>query len=154
HTNTALDAVVRLIDLGIEPFMLSSSLVLSAAQRLVRVLCPSCKQPAKPDPQLLEICLREAMLPEKLNPTSVVFHEARGCPKCANTGYIGRKAIYEVYLINAQMRDIIYKHGGDLTLLKEVAAKSGMWNLRSSGWRKVLAGATTPEEVTSVTMSE
>ena len=154
HTNSALDAVVRLTDLGIEPFMLSSSLVLTAAQRLVRMLCPACKRPKRPDPLILERALKECMLADPPNPASLTFYEEGGCEKCSKTGFLGRKGIYEVYLMNPEMREIIYRHGGDLTKLKEAASRSGMWNLRASGWRKVLEGLTTPEEVLAVTMDE
>ncbi|MBI3547443.1 MAG: Flp pilus assembly complex ATPase component TadA [Elusimicrobia bacterium] len=154
HTNAALDAVVRLIDLGIEPFLLSSSLGLTAAQRLVRVLCESCKRPVKPDSKMLDVCLKESMLTELPNPANVTFFEPGGCDKCAKTGYIGRRGIYEVYLITPEMREVIYRKGGDLTQLKEIGSKSGMINLRACGWRKVLAGKTTPEEIMSVTLAE
>ena len=154
HTNDALSSVVRLIDLGIEPFLLSSSLLLTAAQRLVRVLCPACKVPYKPSPQELEVCFKESLLPNPPNPQSVTFYKKRGCEKCIRTGYIGRRALYEVYRINEQMREVIYKYGGDLSRLKAIAAQSGMWNMRASGWRKVLEGTTTTEEVLGSTTLE
>ncbi|MDE1977523.1 MAG: type II/IV secretion system protein, partial [Elusimicrobia bacterium] len=154
HTNDALSSVVRLIDLGIEPFLLSSSLLLVAAQRLVRVLCPACKVPYKPSPQELEICFKESLLPTLPNPQSVTFYKKRGCDKCVRTGYIGRRALYEVYRINEQMREVIYKYGGDLSRLKTIAAQSGMWNMRASGWRKVMEGITTADEVLGSTTLE
>ena len=155
HTNDAMSTVVRLIDLGIEPFMLSSSLALAAAQRLVRVLCPACKKPYKPGGKELELCLKESLLGSSAPaPESVVFYQARGCDKCARTGYAGRRAIYEIYRMVPEMREVIYKYGGDVARLREIAEKSGMWNLRASGWRKVLLGLTTPEEVISVTTTE
>ncbi len=156
HTNDAMSTVVRLIDLGIEPFLLSGSLLLAAAQRLVRILCPHCKKPYKPDPAQLEACIKESRLPQAQIPNlaSIVFYRAHGCDKCSQTGYMGRRAIYEIYRIIPEMREIIYKYGGDLARLREVAVKNGMWDLRASGWRKVLSGLTTPEEVLSVTMKE
>ncbi|MBI3553307.1 MAG: Flp pilus assembly complex ATPase component TadA [Elusimicrobia bacterium] len=155
HTNDAMSTVVRLIDLGIEPFLLSSSLALCAAQRLVRVLCPNCKKPYKPSGPELEMCLKESLLGDAApDPASVTFYQPRGCDKCARTGYIGRKACYEVYRIIPEMQEIIYKYGGDLARLREVAHRNGMWTLRASGWRKVLTGLTTAEEVLSVTTFE
>jgi len=154
HTNDALSSVVRLIDLGIEPFLLSSSLLLVAAQRLVRVLCPACKVPYKPNSQELDICLKESLLTSLPNPQSITFYRKRGCDKCIRTGYIGRRALYEIYRINEQMREVIYKYGGDLARLKAIAAQSGMWNMRASGWRKVLEGTTTAEEVLGSTTLE
>ena len=156
HTNDAMSTVVRLIDLGIEPFLLSGSLLLAAAQRLVRILCPHCKRSYKPDPDQLNVCIKESYLPQASipNPANIVFYKPRGCDKCAQTGYMGRRAIYEIYRIIPEMREIIYKYGGDLARLREVAVKNGMWDLRASGWRKVLSGLTTVEEVLSVTMKE
>jgi type IV pilus assembly protein PilB len=155
HTNDAMSTVVRLIDMGIEPFMLANSLQLAAAQRLVRVLCPNCKKPYKPNQAELDRCREESLLADKFpDPASVTFYQARGCEKCARTGFMGRRAVYEIYLMNPEMREVIYKYGGDVARLKEIASRSGMWNLRASGWRKVLLGLTTPEEVLSITVEE
>ncbi|MFH1723135.1 MAG: ATPase, T2SS/T4P/T4SS family [Elusimicrobiota bacterium] len=154
HTNSALEAVVRLIDMGIEPFMLASSLRLVAAQRLVRSLCPACKQPYKPDQDELSMCLRESQLDPAPDPSQVVFFKARGCDKCSRTGYTGRKAIYEVFNVTRKLRDGIYKKSGDIGALQQVVAEEGMWGMRASGWRKVLEGVTSAEEVLSVTMGE
>ena len=96
---------------------------------------------------------RELLDPKDLR-DQVVFYKPKGCDRCAKTGYQGRKGIYEIYMINAEMREIIYRHGGDIAKLKEVVAKSGMWDLRASGWRKVLAGMTTVEEILSITSAE
>ncbi len=154
HTNSALEAVPRLIDLGIEPFMLSSSLCLTAAQRLVRVLCSHCKKPYRPDPALFEQCIRESMLANPPPASSINFYREQGCDKCSKTGFYGRKAIYEIYFITPELREIIYKHGGDVSKLRQAASRSGMWSMRASGWRKVLEGVTTPEEVLAVTAGE
>ena len=155
HTNDAMSTVVRLIDMGIEPFMLANSLQLAAAQRLVRVLCPHCKKPYKPNQQEIDRCREESLLFDKFpDPNSLTFYQPRGCDKCARTGYMGRRAVYEIYLMNPEMREVIYKYGGDVARLKEIAAKSGMWNLRASGWRKVIMGTTTAEEVLSITVEE
>ncbi|MBI4371471.1 MAG: Flp pilus assembly complex ATPase component TadA [Elusimicrobia bacterium] len=152
HTNDALSCVVRLIDMGIEPFLLANSLQLAAAQRLVRLLCPHCRKPAKVPPELAAQVVRDALLEQPPDPASVVFYEPRGCEKCARTGYVGRKAIYEVYKIDAAMREIIYRHGGDLARLRQAAESSGMWSMRASGFRKAVAGLTTIDEVMSVTV--
>ena len=154
HTNDAMATVVRLIDLGIEPFMLSSSLALAAAQRLVRMLCSACKKPYQPPAAEVEMAIRDAMLEKPPDMSLITFYAPKGCDKCARTGFAGRRAIYEVYLMTPEMREIIYKYGGDLQRLREAAARSGMWNIRASGFRKVLAGLTTIEEVLSVTTGE
>ncbi len=154
HTNDALSCVARLIDMGIEPFMLANSLQLAAAQRLVRLLCPLCKKPAKIPADLAEQVVRESLLETPPDPASVVFYEARGCDKCSRTGYAGRKAIYEVYKLNAEMKEIIYRYGADVGKLKKAGEAAGMWTMRASGFRKVLNGLTTIDEVMSVTVSD
>ncbi|NNN05868.1 MAG: Flp pilus assembly complex ATPase component TadA [Elusimicrobia bacterium] len=154
HTNDALSCVVRLIDMGIEPFMLANSLQLAAAQRLVRLLCPHCKKPAKVPLELAQTVVKEALIESAPDPASVVFYEARGCDKCSRTGYSGRKAIYEVYKLNGAMREIIYRYGGDIGRLRAAAEEAGMWTMRASGFRKVINGLTTIEEVMSVTVSD
>ncbi|MDR0952617.1 MAG: Flp pilus assembly complex ATPase component TadA [Elusimicrobiota bacterium] len=152
HTNEAIGAVPRLIDMGIEPFLLASSLALVAAQRLVRVLCPYCKVPYIPTPETIEQALRESQLPEREKATWTFFR-ASGCPKCSGTGYQGRKAIYEVFRVNEAMRNTIYKTR-DLIELRKASISTGAWNLRASGWRKAVRGITSVEEVLSVTTAD
>ena len=150
HTNEAIGAVPRLIDMGIEPFLLASSLALVAAQRLVRVLCPYCKVPYVPTQDIIERILKESGLSAK-DKTTWTFFKASGCPKCSGTGYMGRKAIYEVYKVNEGMRNTIYQTK-DLLELKKAARSTGAWNLRASGWRKAVTGVTSVDEVLSVTL--
>ena len=152
HTNEAIGAIPRLTDMGIEPFLLASSLGLVAAQRLIRVLCPYCKVPYLPTQDVIDQISRESMLPER-DKSTWTFFKAAGCPKCAGTGYKGRRAIYEVFKINEAMRNVIYKTK-DLIELRKAAMSTGAWNLRSSGWRKAVRGITSVEEVLSVTTSE
>ena len=154
HTNDALSCVVRLIDMGIEPFMLANSLQLAAAQRLVRLLCPHCKKPAKVPLEMAQTVVKDALLDTPVDPASIQFYEARGCDKCSRTGYAGRKAIYEVYKLNGAMREIIYRYGGDIGRLRAAAEEAGMWTMRASGFRKVINGLTTIEEVMSVTVAD
>lgn len=151
HTNDALGAVPRLIDMGIEPFLLANSLGLVAAQRLVRMLCPNCKVPFKPDPKIIATCLAECGLNPPPDLSKAVFYKERGCEKCVKTGYIGRKAVYEVFLVSEEMKEIIYRTQ-DLVKLREASIRTGAWNMRASGWRKVIQGLTTPEEILSVTL--
>ena len=151
HTNEAIGAIPRLIDMGIEPFLLASSLALVAAQRLVRVLCPYCKVPYVPGASTIEQIIKESGLPSREKATWTFF-KASGCPKCSGTGYLGRKAIYEVFKVNEGMRNTIYQTK-DLLELKKAANSTGAWNLRASGWRKAVTGVTTVEEVMSVTLA-
>ena len=152
HTNDALGAIPRLIDMGMEPFLLSSSLELVAAQRLVRILCPYCKVPYQPDPKIVAQIINEG----RFNPKDVgtwTFYKSVGCPKCVGTGYLGRRAIYEVYRIREDLRNIIYKTQ-DLIEMRKVIDNSGALNLRANGWRKVVKGLTTVDEILAVTTSE
>lgn len=152
HTNEALGAVPRLIDMGMEPFLLASSLALVAAQRLVRILCPYCKVPHIPDPATLARIIQEG----RLNPrdqNSWTFFKSVGCPKCFGTGFMGRRAIYEVYRTTEEMRNIIYKTQ-DLVELKRAAVRSGALNLRANGWHKVIRGQTTVDEILSITTAD
>ncbi len=152
HTNEALGAVPRLIDMGMEPFLLASSLALVAAQRLVRILCPYCKVPHIPDPATLQRIIKEGHLnPHDQN--SWTFFKSVGCPKCFGTGFMGRRAIYEVYRMTEEMRNIIYKTQ-DLVELKRAAERSGSLNLRANGWHKVIRGQTTVDEILSITTSD
>ena len=152
HTNDALGAVPRLIDMGMEPFLLANSLALVAAQRLVRVLCPYCKVPHVPDSAVLSRIIQEGHLnPRDRN--TWTFFKAVGCPKCFGTGYSGRRAIYEVYRITEAMRNIIYKTQ-DLIELRKAADASGALNLRANGWHKVVRGVTTIDEILSVTTAD
>ena len=152
HTNEAIGAVPRLIDMGMEPFLLASSLALVAAQRLVRILCPYCKVPHVPDQSMLTRIIQEG----HLNPrdrSSWTFFKSVGCPRCFGTGFMGRRAIYEVFRITEDMRNIIYKTQ-DLIELKKASIRSGALNLRANGWRKVIRGQTTVDEILNITTSD
>lgn len=152
HTNEALGAVPRLIDMGMEPFLLASSLALVAAQRLVRMLCPYCKVPHIPDPAMIARIIQEGHLNPR-DQNSWTFFKSVGCPRCFGTGFAGRRAIYEVYRMSEEMRNIIYKTQ-DLVELKRAAVRSGALNLRANGWRKVIRGQTTVDEILSITTSD
>ncbi|KNY28209.1 type II secretion system protein E [Pseudobacteroides cellulosolvens ATCC 35603 = DSM 2933] len=146
HTNDAPSTVTRLIDMGIEPFLASSSVVGIIAQRLVRRLCPKCKEeytPTLSDRQGLEIGEDE----------DVKIYTKKGCPNCNNTGYRGRIAIYEIMTINSEIRDLVAKNVTSDTI-KAAAIKSGMKTLRANCARLVLSGVTTVDEMVRVTYSK
>ena len=153
HTNTALEAIPRLIDMGIENYLLAGTLLCLAAQRLVRQLCPECKQPYRPPQDEIDQMTAECQISPLPDPAKLTFYKPKGCPKCLNTGYAGRKAIYEVYFNTEEMKRIIFKDA-DIHRLREAAAKGGAWGLRASGWRKVIAGVTSVDEMLSVTITE
>ena len=152
HTNDALGAIPRLIDMGMEPFLLSSSLALVAAQRLIRVLCPHCKTPYQPNAATIAKIINEGHFnPQEAN--TWTFYKSIGCPKCVGTGFLGRRAIYEVYRVNEELRNIIYKTQ-DLVEMRAAIKRSGALNLRASGWRKVVKGLTTVEEILNITTED
>lgn len=147
HTNDAPGAVVRLIDMGIEPYLISASLIGALAQRLVRVICPKCKEETQPSPATLEN-FKEELLKVKGNNE---FYKGKGCDACKNTGYQGRIGVFELLTISGdQMRDTITA-GCKGTELNRLAIQQGMRTLKENGLRKVFAGITTMEEVLSKT---
>ena len=145
HTNDAPGAITRLIDMGIEPFLVASSVVAIIAQRLVRVICPACKEPYKPERALLQ---ELGLAPSRSNKRA--FYRGRGCPECLGTGYRGRTGIYEILLVDDVIRGLVLKTSDSVTIKTE-AVNRGMATLRDDGIRKVLEGATTIEEVVRVT---
>ncbi|MEQ3724096.1 type II secretion system ATPase GspE [Alcanivorax sp.] len=145
HTNTAVGAVTRLQDMGIEPFLLSSSLLGSLAQRLVRVLCEDCKNPYQASASELE------MLGLPANESCTLYHP-NGCEACNNQGYRGRTGIYELVLVDDTLRQLIHDRAGELELNRH--ARTLTSGIREDGWRKVLGGHTSVEEVLRVTRED
>jgi general secretion pathway protein E len=145
HTNTAIGAVTRLMDMGIESFLISSSLLGLLAQRLVRVLCKHCKTPYTPDDKECELFNFD-----KVNRPQL-FH-ANGCEHCNNLGYSGRTGIYELVVIDEEMRTLIHNNTGEQAMTRH-ARRFGP-SIRDDGRRKILEGATTVEEVLRVTREE
>ncbi len=145
HTNDAAGAIARMAYMGIEPFMLSSSLVMTQAQRLYRKLCPFCKQAV----QIPEKTMRFNRLdPDQFKETT--FFAAKGCPKCGGLGYKGRGAIMEILLINDEVRAKILETS-EASALREVAVRNGMKSLRETGLSRVRDGLTTIDEILRVT---
>ena len=142
HTNTAVGAITRLRDMGVEPFLLSSSLIGIVSQRLVRLLCHHCRQPYQAD---AAIC-RQLNLDPAAPPT---LYHASGCNHCNALGYRGRTGIYELVLVDEKLRGLI--HSGSSEQVLEQQARSRTASLRDDGIRRVLAGETTLEEVLRVT---
>ncbi|MEF3280170.1 MAG: Flp pilus assembly complex ATPase component TadA [Elusimicrobiota bacterium] len=153
HTNSALEAIPRLLNMGVESYLLASTLLLTAAQRLVRRLCPDCKQPYKPTQEELEIFAKQSLLNPLPDLNKLIFYKPRGCPKCFNIGYKGRVAIYETYFLTEEIKKLI-NDDPDIMKIKEIAKKQGTLDLRASGWRKVLSGMTSVEEMFATTMVE
>jgi len=148
HTNDSAGAVSRLLDLGVEPYLVSSSLIAIIAQRLVRKVCPDCKEPAKPTPhELIELGLG------KMDDVSGKFFAGAGCERCFQTGYRGRTGIYEMMLIDSETQNLIYKRES-AGVIKRSALNKGLKTLRMDGARKVLDGITTISEVLRVTQAD
>ena len=148
HTNDAPSAVARLVDIGVQPFLVASSIRAIMAQRLVRRLCPHCKQPA----ELSETELRALRIePGQLGEAQVM--KPVGCDQCRNTGYKGRMGIFEIFIIDDEVRHMINKRESTLHL-RQRARELGMRTLREDGVRKVLSGLTSAEEVISITIGD
>jgi len=148
HTNDSAGAITRLHDMGVEPYLVASSVIAILAQRLVRLLCPKCKKAARPDPFSLEkIGLRLEDLPEG------VVYTSQGCSHCLHTGYRGRTGIYELLTIDDEIRKAIMGRA-EAGAIKKIGLKRGMTSLRQDGARKVAAGITTIEEVLRVTQED
>src|SRR5271167_1227857 len=148
HTNDAPSAFTRLIDMGIEPFLVASSVEAVQAQRLIRTICPHCKTEQKVDRDYL----RRIGFPEADIETAKIWHGA-GCEECRQQGYQGRKGIYELLLVSENLRPLIMNRAPATTIAQR-AIEAGMRTLRTDGWNKVKEGATTIEEVLRVTQIE
>ena len=148
HTNDAPSAFTRLIDMGIEPFLVASSVEAVMAQRLIRTICPHCKEEQKVD----RAYLQRVGFPEADIATAKVWRGA-GCEECRQQGYQGRKGIYELLLVNEALRPLIMNRAPASTIAA-CSMESGMRTLRTDGWNKVKAGSTTIEEVLRVTQIE
>ena len=147
HTNDASSAVTRLIDMGIEPFLVTSSIVAIIAQRLVRVLCPHCKEVYVPDEEsLANLGLNRSVLQNNN------FYRKKGCNLCMQTGFRGRTGIFEILIVDEEIKRLVLKTS-DANQINELALKQGMITLQKDGIDKVLAGITTTEEVLRVTRS-
>jgi general secretion pathway protein E len=147
HTNDAAGAFTRLIDMGVEPFLVSSSLLMVVAQRLVRRLCPDCKEPYTPSAaELADIGLKESDLKGPV-------YRAKGCPTCINTGYTGRMGIYEMLFVRDNVRQLVMA-SSDAGTIKRAALSNGMRTLRVDGLDKALQGHTSFDEVLRVTQEE
>jgi len=147
HTNDSAGAVTRLIDMKIEPFLISSSVMAVLAQRLVRVLCPHCRE-------AYELTASErAELEIRTGGEGATVYRAKGCDACFHTGYLGRSAIYELLLLDDDIRQLIMK-SNDSSTIKALAVEKGMQTLRQDGASKVLKGITSVEEVIRVTQKE
>jgi len=148
HTNDAAGAITRLQDMGVEPYLIASSIEGVLAQRLVRRICPECREEYEPSPEWLATIHREL----DLHPPSRLIR-GRGCSACRYAGYLGRTGAYEILPLNEHIRSLIIRRASAGEIKRE-AMLHGMATLRQDGWRKVLAGVTTIEEVLAATQHD
>ncbi len=149
HTNDSASAFMRLCDMGVEPFLVASTVEGVLAQRLVRVLCEECKEAYRPQSEELP---DDFPIDDRLDP-SLRLYRPVGCENCRRTGYRGRLGIYELLVANEEIRQLATQ-GGTSDVLKQAAMRAGMETLRMDGWNKVLAGVTTIDEVLRVTKAD
>ena len=141
HANDTVSTIIRMIDLGVEPFLIGSSLLAVVAQRLVRKICPDCKKPFRPEKSVLE----KFGLPQ-----DQIFWRGSGCSSCMRSGYKGRTGVFEILVMDGEIRRLLTS-GADSVTIKEVAVKRGMTTLFDDGLSKVRKGLTTLDEVMRVT---
>ena len=147
HTNDAAGGLTRLLDMGIEPYLVASSVECFIAQRLVRIICSNCKIKVTPSKKVLQEFGVEN------NVGNLDIYEGKGCESCKHTGYKGRTAIYEFLVMNEDIRDMVFKRASN-DQIKKKALQLGMHTLRMDGWEKIKAGITTLNEVIRVTQQD
>jgi type IV pilus assembly protein PilB len=148
HTNDAPGTITRLIDMGIEPFLISSAVILILAQRLIRKICMDCRETIKPPPQLL---IDLGVPPDEVK--SFTVYKGKGCTICNGTGYKGRLGLYEVMTMKEEIKELVLARASASEIKKE-AIRSGMKTLRQSGMTKIKDGMTTIEEILRSTMED
>lgn len=145
HTNDAPGAITRLVDMGLEPFLIAASVEGVLGQRLVRRICPTCRSAYEPDDDLIEV-----LGVDPLEIADKQFYYGRGCPECSQTGYRGRQGLFEMLMMSDALRELITQRSPTL-VLKQKALEQGMRTLRDDGLRAIFDGATTIEEVLKYT---
>ncbi len=141
HTNDAPTAVTRMLDMGVEPFLIASSVEAVLAQRLIRTLCPHCKEPHEPD---------KLDMPEDFDPQGATIYRPVGCRECRMTGFAGRKGIFELMLVDDDIRELVLERSS-ASKIKRLAIERGLIVLRDDGWSKVRKGITTISEIVRAT---
>jgi type IV pilus assembly protein PilB len=148
HTNDAPSAVTRLVDIGVQPFLVASSVMGIMAQRLVRKVCPKCRQRVEPPAHVLQGIGLKPEIAKKAN-----FMKGKGCAHCNKSGYRGRMGIYELMTMTSQIREMTFK-GESTQNLRRVARKQGMRTLFEDGMVKALKGLTTIDEILRITQHD
>ena len=149
HTNDSFGAMTRLLDMGIEPFLVSSSVIAVMAQRLVRRVCTQCRVAYRPTREEIEVV---GITPQQLGGREI-YKQGPGCANCKGKGYRGRTGIHELLVVDDEIRSLVMKNA-DAATIRRTATAHGMNTLREDGAEKVLAGITTIEEVLRVTQDD
>jgi type II secretion system protein E len=149
HTNDAPSTITRLVDMGVEPYLISSCLNLAMAQRLVRTICVHCKRKTVVTAE----ALAEAGIANPTGQKTFEVYEGAGCKQCRNKGYAGRVAIFELMIVSPELKNLMLQNSGS-SGLRNAAIRAGMRTLRDDGWSKVLRGITTLDEVVRTTQQE
>ncbi|MGH2372165.1 MAG: GspE/PulE family protein [bacterium] len=153
HTNNAAGAIARLVEMGVEPYLITSSMLAAVGQRLVRTLC-ECREPYEASPELFdELGFTPAQMPQHDRSDKTVFYRPRGCPECGFLGYKGRSGIFEIMLVTDGIRDLILQRR-PAAAINDAAVAEGMRTMRSSGIEKARAGLTSIEELRRVILSD
>ena len=142
HTNDAVSAIARLTDLKVEPYMVAATVEAVLAQRLVRRICPDCRERYQPDPSVVALLAQQPV-------GEATLERGVGCGTCRQTGYRGRTGIFELLIVTDEVKQALAKNA-DVAVLRGLMCDQGMISLRADGWRKVQAGITTVEEVLRV----
>ena len=146
HTNDAPEAISRLVDIGVEPYLISSSIIGVLAQRLIRTVCPDCKTSYQVDPNVMKDLGEEVATSKE----PLTLYQGKGCKHCKQSGYWGRSGIYELLLVNEEIKKLISERAST-QVIRDVAKKTaGLVPLRADGLRKVLKGITTLDEIDRV----
>jgi type IV pilus assembly protein PilB len=143
HTNDAPSSITRLINIGVEPYLISAALNAILAQRLVRKICPGCKEPFAPSADMREFLELQGLAADST-------FKGKGCDRCRKTGYAGRLGIYELMVMDDALRDIVTRNP-DVNQLRKLCREKGLVTLRQDGFDKVLKGMTTVDEILRVT---
>jgi len=148
HTNSAAGTITRLVDMGVEPFLITSTMEAVVGQRLIRTICPNCKRPYEPTPEDLE-----EFGVTRQDVADIVFYKGNGCDECSFTGYKGRMGIFELLVITEEVKDLILRRAST-DEIQAMALHLGMTSMRQDGWLKICLGLTTFEEVSRQTPQE
>jgi len=148
HTNDAPSAITRLIDMGVKPFLVASSIQAVMGQRLIRIICPDCKEVyPDPDPRILRVL---GFRPDEIQGRT--FYRGRGCSSCGGSGYRGRQGIFELMEMNSSIREMAFNRA-PLNEIRKTARAAGMRGLLEDGRTKIVNGVTTPDELVRITQA-